>query len=180
MLASIEKCFALMEKYRMPDNIRAHSIVVKEVAILLADGINKNGAKVSLEKVITGALMHDIGKALCFNSPHDHAIKGMEICIQNGLYEIADIVEEHITLKSYDKRSPVSEKEIVYYADKRVNHDKIVSLEKRLEYLIDRYAMNQKGLENIIKQNFIRCREVEVKLFSYLQFDPEDIADMIV
>ena len=179
MLPSIEKCFELMEKYRMPDNIKAHSIVVKEVAILLAMGLIEKSSKISLDKVIAGALMHDIGKALCLNSPYDHALIGMEICIQNGLDEIADIVEEHITLKSYDKYTPVSEKEIVYYADKRVNHDKIVSLEERLEYLIERYAKNLKELEKMIRHNFIKCREVETKLFSRLKFFPEDISDLV-
>ena len=179
MLPSIEKCFELMEKYRMPDNIKAHSIVVKKVAILLAIGLIEKGLKISADKVIAGALMHDIGKALCLNSPYDHALKGMEICTHNGLDEIADIVEEHITLESYDRYSPVSEKEIVYYADKRVNHDEIVSLEERLEYLIKRYAKNQNELENMIRQNFIKCREVEIKLFSQLKFFPEDITDMI-
>ena len=123
MPPSIEECFELMERYRMPDNIKAHSIVVKEVAALIAAGLVEKGLNISFEKVIAGALMHDIGKALCLNSDYDHALKGMEICIQKGLNEIAEIVEEHITLKSYVKDSPVSEKEIVYYADKRVNHD---------------------------------------------------------
>jgi len=36
--------------------------------------------------------------------------------------------------------SEVNEKEIIYYSDKRVNHNEVVTLEKRLEYLIDRYT----------------------------------------
>lgn len=179
MRPSIEECFELMVKYGMPDNIKAHSIVVKKVASIIAVGLVEKGLKISIEKVIAGALMHDIGKALCFHSDYDHALKGMEICIQNGLNEIADIVEEHITLKSYLKDSPVSEKEIVYYADKRVNHDKIVSLGERLGYLIKRYAENQEELENKIRQNFIKCREVENKIFSWLKFYPEDIDALV-
>ena len=46
--------------------------------------------------------------------------------------EIADIVGEHVTLKSYDPVGFITEQEIVYYADKRVNHAAVVSLEERL------------------------------------------------
>lgn len=179
MVPSVGKCIELMGKYEMPDHIRAHSIVVKDVAVLLAFGHIETGSYISIEKIIAGALMHDIGKVLCLNSSCDHALKGMDICIRNGLDELADIVEEHVTLKSYDKDSPVSEKEIVYYADKRVNHDTVVSLDKRIEYLIERYAKKQEGMENMIRQNFIRCRDVETKIFSSLKFRPEDIAELV-
>jgi hypothetical protein len=71
-----------------------------------------------------------------------------------------------------------SEKEIVFYADKRVNHDKIVSLTERLDYLIERYGGNQKGLEDAIRMNFDLCKAVEKKLFTRLDFGPESLASL--
>jgi hypothetical protein len=56
-----------------------------------------------------------------------------------------------------------------------VNHDKIVSLEERLKYLITRYAKGQKLLIDAIKMNFEICRKVEKKLFSELDFPPESL-----
>ena len=82
-------------------------------------------------------------------------------------------------IKGFKKNNPIGEKDIIYYADKRVNHDEVVSLEKRLEYLIERYAKNQKTLHESIRQNFELCRKVENKLFSMLSFGPEDLYDMI-
>ena len=168
-----------MERYGMLDNIRAHSIVVEKIANVIAIGLQEAGAEISIEKVAAGALMHDIGKTLCLNSSDDHAVKGREICLQNHLDEIAEIVGEHISLKSYDQDSPVSEKEVIYYADKRVNHDKVVSVEERLEYLIRRYADGREGLSHLIRKNFEQWKEVEKKIFSRLRFEPEDLAGMI-
>jgi putative nucleotidyltransferase with HDIG domain len=162
----------------MLDNIKAHSLKVEQVARIIAQGLIKSGINISIEKVTAGALMHDIAKTMCLGSPEDHATMGMEICIDNSFTEIAEIVGEHIQLKSYNPDSEVNEKEIIYYSDKRVNHDEVVSLEKRLEYLLDRYAKNEKALVPRIEANFRKCREVEKKIFSYLDFSPEDLEEL--
>jgi HD superfamily phosphodiesterase len=62
MIPSAEKCFELMEKYGMPDNIKAHSIVVEKIAFIIARGNIDAGFDISIEKVIAGSLMHDIGR----------------------------------------------------------------------------------------------------------------------
>jgi uncharacterized protein len=169
----------LMEKYGMLDNIIAHSIVVEQVASLLARRLRQAGENVVLEKVMAGALMHDIAKTLCLRTKQDHAIKGEEICVDHRFFEIADIVAEHIVLVDYDPHDGVREKEIVYYADKRVNHDVVVSLEERLEYLLDHYGRNKESLRQLIRKNFSLCKEVETKIFSRLTFHPEEVGVMI-
>jgi uncharacterized protein len=179
MIPSPEDCYKIMEKYGMLENIRAHSSMVEKVASIIGRGIRETGYDISMEKVSAGALMHDIGKTLCLNSNTDHAEVGMEICIQNDFQEIAEIVVQHIRLKRYDSHGPVCEKEIVYYADKRVNHDAVVSIEERLEYLLDRYAKERKDLKHLIMLNFNQCRDVERKIFSRLDFAPPDLNRLI-
>jgi hypothetical protein len=73
----------------------------------------------------------------------------------------------------------VSEKELVYYADKRVNHDKIVSIEERIEYLLTQYGRNQEWIHQRIRDNFRQCKEVETKIFSKLSFNPEELAELL-
>jgi uncharacterized protein len=179
MIPSIDQCLALMAKYGMLENIKAHSIVVEKVASLLARGLRQAGQSVVLEKVSAGALMHDIAKTESLHTKEDHAKKGGEICLDHQLYEIADIVAEHIVLADFDPDHTVREKEIVYYADKRVNHDAIVSLDQRLEYLLDHYGRNEKPLCDLIQKNFSLCREVERKIFSVLPFRPDEVAFLI-
>jgi hypothetical protein len=129
--------------------------------------------------VAAGALMHDIAKEPCLHTGEDHAFKGMEICHNNQLYEIAEIVAEHVILRGFSPQKRIMEKEVVYYADKRVNHDKIVSLEERLKYLLDRYGRNRDDLCDRMLQNFELCKRVEEKIFSQLSFRPEDLLEMI-
>ena len=180
MIPSVKECFFFMEKYEMLENIRAHSIIVEEVANIIARGLIDVGADILIEKITAGALLHDIGKSLCLNTGNDHAAKGEEICFQNQLDEIAEIVREHITLESYEPGAAISEKEIIYYADKRVNHDSVVSLEKRLEYLLDRYGRNNEYLCGLIRENFQMCKNVERKLFKGLRFRPEALIEMVI
>ena len=167
-----------MEKYQMLHNIKAHSLVVANVAHLLARSLLNAGIMISLEKVIAGALLHDIGKTPSLKSGNDHSEIGRQICLDNNLEEIADIVGEHVRLKNYDLNGSYSEKEIVFYSDKRVNHDGIVSLEDRLAYILERYGRDNEERCRAIKTNFERCREVEKKLFGKLNFSADRLAEL--
>ena len=179
MIPSVEACFEFMARYEMLAHIRDHSIMVEKVASLIARGLHETGMDISFEIVRAGALMHDISKTLCLRSGKDHAAEGREICLENNLEEIADIVGEHVILRNYKLDRAINEKEIVYYADKRVNHDKIVSLEERLDYLMLRYGNNKEHICAAIKENFHLCRQVEKKLFARLNFKPEALAELI-
>lgn len=179
MIPSVDKCFELMERYGMLENIKAHSIMVEKVASVIAREIRKTGGDISMPVITAGALMHDIGKTPCLNTRADHAARGSEICLENNLDEIAEIVREHVIIECFDPDGDVSEKEIVYYADKRINHDKLVSLDERLEYLLVRYAEGNRRIEALIEENFLQCRKVEKKLFNLLCFRPEDLTGMI-
>jgi putative nucleotidyltransferase with HDIG domain len=179
MIPSAEECIELMDRYGMLDNIRAHSFVVEKVANRIAMGNIDAGCDISIEKVTAGSLMHDIGKTLCLDTKDNHAVKGKEICIQNNFSEIADIVDEHIILKSYEPEGSIRVREIVYYSDKRVNHNKIVSLDERLEYLLTRYAKGNKKISHLIINNFNVCKDVEKKLFARLDFRPDELSRII-
>lgn len=179
MIPSVGECLKFMDAYQMLDNIRAHSIVVERVARVIAEGLREAGVDLSLEKIAAGALMHDIGKTACLLTGGDHAAEGAQICRRHHLDEIVDLVAEHVRLKRYEPDAAIQEKEVIYYADKRVNHDRVVSLEDRLDYILRRYGHNQDHLGLRIRQNFEVCRRVEGKLFAKLGFGPEDLPDII-
>jgi len=62
--------------------------------------------------------------------------------LRNKYPQLAQVVRKHrYTAISHQKDKPVTwEEKLVYYADKRVMHDRIVSLKKRLEEAHKRYA----------------------------------------
>jgi putative nucleotidyltransferase with HDIG domain len=175
MIPSIETCLHLMNEYEMLGNIKDHSVVVARVAHLIARGLCDAGLNISVEKTTAGALIHDIGKTCSLYSGEDHSEIGEQICVKNNLHEIADIVAEHVRLRNYDLNGNCSEREIVYYADKRVNDDRIVDLEERLAYIIERYGRNHKELCRAIKKNFELCKKIEGKLFRKLDFTPNSL-----
>ncbi len=179
MIPSIATCFELMDKYHMLENIKAHSIVVTKVARVITVGLRNAGLDISIEKVVAGALLHDIGKTSSLGTGKDHSEIGRQICLENHLDETASIVAEHVRLKDYSPNGNYSEKEIVFYSDKRVNHDGIVSLEDRLTYILERYGKNKEGLCLAIRMNFELCKRVEKKLFKKLTFNPESLAALV-
>jgi uncharacterized protein len=176
MVPTIEECYVLMDEFRMLENIREHSIVVARVAEFIGTGLIKAGVAIALEKAIVGALLHDIGKTICLEHGGDHAQLGREICLERKLHEVADIVGEHVRLQDFRPEAKISEKEIVYYADKRVNHSAVVTLEERVRYILDRYGGNNNEVCRRIRANFAQCKLVEEKLFARLDCGPNDIA----
>jgi len=178
MIPSIEECYRFMDRYQMLAHIKAHSVVVARVARMIALGLQEMNRDISVLKTTAGALLHDIGKTPSLSSGGNHAKIGERICIENGFTEIAPIVAEHVILKNYSLNDADSEKEVVFYADKRVNHDKIVTLDEREAYILDRYGLGQKELCHRIRLNFRLCGQVEEKLFRKLKFSPESLMKM--
>lgn len=175
MIPSPIECLNIMDKYRMLDNIKAHSLMVARVAYLIGTSAALKAPHISVDLVLAGALLHDIGKTESLRNGGDHVEIGQKICRIEGLAEVEPIVAEHVVLKSFVKEGEITEKEIVYYADKRVNHDQVVSLKKRLEYILERYGCGNPKVEDLIIRNFNVCSQVEEKLFQYLEFEPSDI-----
>ena len=157
-------------------NIRAHSLMVARVARLLAAGLA--GSRLDMDLIVSGALLHDIAKTQCLNSNRNHALEGEEIVLKHGYNELAEIVAEHVVL---GRTTPgkIVEKQVVYYADKRINHDKVVSLDERLAYILDRYARNNPARHQAIMVNFGKCQVLEQEIFSRLDFLPEDVAALV-
>ncbi len=186
-IPSINQCLELHDRFEMFDNIRAHSSVVARVAGLLVDGLEKagktSGPLPDREEAVAGALLHDIAKTLCIKTGCRHAEIGRQICVELGYPELSEIVAEHVVLKNFRADLYASgifgTKEIVFYADKRVCHDQIVSLDGRLDYILGRYGDDNPAKELLIHQNFKQTLQFEKHLFSFLDFQPEEITNHI-
>lgn len=178
MIPAPEECFRLMDHYRMLPNIRAHSLVVARIADLLARAMpmRQGGAALDPDLAVAAALMHDIGKSLCLDNGEDHSRLGEEICLSHGFAELAPLVAQHVILDQASfPHGPLTEKELVYYADKRVNHDRIVPLSARLTYILERYGENDPARHAAILENFERCLVIESGIFEGLEFGPDEL-----
>ena len=170
---SVEECMKLIEEYEMLPNIVNHSIQVKNVSeAIYKHVIDKSNINVSL--LIASALLHDIAKT---ESIHEnkmrHDLLGGQILRDLGFDEIAVIVENHVIFTGYDDEGPLSEKEIIYYADKRVMHDKIVTIDIRVDDLEKRYGITDK-VKQLILDNKKFVLKLEAKIQRHMAINIED------
>jgi len=186
-IPTVRQCLAYMDDFAMYDNIRAHSLMVARVAATLLAGLQTSaGIRQPLPPaslVIAGGLLHDIAKTQCLQRNCRHAEVGEEICRDLGYPEIGEIVRDHVILSDYSidryRAGVFNARELVYYADKRVRHDVIVTLDSRLEYILERYGEGEPAREGMIVANFRRCQDLEECLFSFLDYLPEQLPDNI-
>jgi uncharacterized protein len=178
MIPTVAQCFRLMDEYRMLDNIRNHSIIVARIANLLGEELRQAGLRLELPLVVTAALLHDIGKTACLDNDRDHAAYGREICLRHGMTELAPIVGDHVRFRD-NPAGGFSEYDIVFYADKRVTHDQVVSLEERETYILERYGRNDPHRVEVIRAHCRSWRVVEERIFSRLGFTPAKLSGLI-
>jgi putative nucleotidyltransferase with HDIG domain len=181
-IPGIDTCVALMDQYKMLPNIRQHSLLVARIAELLAFRLGEQlppGQAPDQDLCINGALLHDIAKTPCLKDNCDHAATGADICRQQGYPEIAEVVACHVILQDFSleryRQGHFQAQDIVYYADKRVRHDAIVSLAERQEYILENYGGDDEWVQQGIRKNFRKCGQLEKALFSVLDFSPDQL-----
>ncbi len=173
-----EECFRLIHKMDMMDHIIDHSIMVSNVAQFICSKLLPHSPNLNLELTTTAALLHDITKTRSFETDEVHSETGGDLLTNLGYPEMGNIVRQHVVLDDYESKLQVSEQEIVNYSDKRVLHDTIVSLEKRLEYIKIKYGQNIEFKERIqsMRTNSF-C--LEKKIFGILKVPPDQLPDLI-
>ncbi len=169
-----EECLELMDQYGMLENIVGHSIEVARVALFLSKELNKRGQRIDLLLVEAASLLHDLTKTESFKTKEDHAWTGSELLKEIGYERVGEVVAQHIWLSHEVDPARVSEEEVVNYADKRVMHDRIVSLEERLADLRDRYGRDQRAIDYLGRMEKV-IQAIENKIFLILQIDPDDL-----
>ncbi len=151
-IPSLEKCEFLIKKYKMPENIKAHTKKVREIANFIAKKISENNFNVDLILVDRSALMHDLMKMHCIANNCRHAKEAESVLSKEGFSEFGKILRLHglDEVLEFDEKTPIEAK-IVWYADKRVNHAEKVSLKERYEYLKETYGKrNEQKMKEII------------------------------
>jgi len=168
-IPSAEFCLELLKRFGTYPHIIAHIKQVTKVALFLGRELEKQGIRLNISLIEAGALLHDIAKTYSIEHPGvDHAAKGAEWVRKLGYPAVAEIVASHVELP---EPIALDERAIVNYADKRVKHDQIVSLEERFEDLLARYGKTE-ARRRFIKRLYERTKEVERMIFKHLPFSP--------
>ena len=168
-IPSREECDELMAKYCMLPNIIAHSRQVMRVSLAITDNLKK-GVSINRNLVMAAALLHDITKTRSLRTREHHDQSGGELLRDLGFASVGEIVKQHVILLDFHPQDKLEEREIVNYADKRVMHDRIVSLAQRVEDLIQRYGATEE-IRNRIRLNERMVCAIEKKIADSMSMD---------
>jgi putative nucleotidyltransferase with HDIG domain len=168
------RCIEILKRRGIPQHVIVHSLQVERVATYLGTRLNEMGEELNLGVIQAAALLHDIAKIDGLRTGENHARAGGEVIRGMGFPRVAEIVEQHVMVPSVPGLLKVTEDELVNYADKRVMHDRVVTLEERFADLEDRYGKNSES-RVYIGNALERAREIERKIFRKLVIRPEDL-----
>ncbi|HVN72196.1 MAG TPA: HDIG domain-containing protein [Desulfomonilia bacterium] len=173
MIPSQAETYRLIRARRMPEHILRHSLMVRRVALVIGTWLNTSDFYVNLALVERASLLHDICKADCIGNGHDHALLGKELLCREGFATVGDIVGQHVRLNTWE----VGEAMVVNYADKRVMHDRVVSLNRRFLDLMDRYGTDEIRQERILLHHQ-KCLQIQDILLKSCKVDLESLVNL--
>ncbi len=138
-IPSRKQCLDILNKNKTPSNVVEHSKTVCKVAEDIADKLTKKGVSVNKDLVIAAALLHDIERL-----KDSHVAEGAKLLKSMGFPEVSEVIRKHslYNLEDPKKQPKTVEEKIVFYADKIVKGNKIVSLEERFEALEKTYNVD--------------------------------------
>ena len=168
-------CLRILHQQKVPLHIIRHCIRVSYLGFRIAQGLVLRGHDLDTDLVRAGALLHDVSKMKAIEKGGDHAEMGAEFLERLGLFKVADVVRQHVWLRHPDEGQwRPSEALIVNYADKRVMHTRIVSLDQRFMDLFKRYGKSPAAVEKI---NYLyhQTRQMEKRICLELGLRPENI-----
>ena len=177
-IPSKKDCYRLMCEMGMLDNIVAHCMQVCRVAMILTENLIAQGVQLNIDLIRAAALLHDITKTRSIKTQENHAETGGQFLTDRGYPEVGSIVRQHVRLDEYSNPITLGEAQIINYADKRVLHDKIVPLDKRLDYILGKYAKIPEHRERT-RWLWKKTREMEAEIFRTLSFSPQDLIQIV-
>lgn len=209
-LPTHKECQAIIEEHHVPPHIVKHSLTAAKLAVFLAQRLKEKGITVDVNLVDKACLLHDIVricniKELDFNR-FEQPVTAEDKAIWQQLrtkyketpheYAACDILKDKfpvlaLTIKKHryigildEKEKPNTwEEKLVYYADMRVMHDKIVPLKERLTEAHKRNALFH-GTE--AQSKIITAKvdpliySLEKEIFDEIGLTPLDITDEFI
>jgi uncharacterized protein len=173
MIPSRVETFRIIEDFCMPEHILRHSLMVGRVALVIGHWLKSSGFSMDLALIDRSSLLHDICKMDCIGTTKDHALMAEEFLCREGFTRVGEIVGQHVRLNSFD----VDEAMVVNYADKRVMHDRVVSLTRRFLDLMERYGKDDARRERILLHHQT-CMNIQDILYEGCKEDLEGLVNL--
>lgn len=193
----------IFDYWKTPQNIINHCKQVGNISLKIINAYIKKNRVLNSNLIYTASLIHDFAK-LCdvydlkkedrlnvtdeiwerwifLREKHkniDHADIAFNYLNKKGFTETAELIRMHNPEKiiTEAKNLNILENMIIFYADKRVKHEKIVDLKERFRDGRERYGQNNDPEKTLffdkIEEETIK---LEKRLFKDIDIEPEDI-----
>lgn len=183
-LPTRKQCLSMLKEHHVPPNILKHSLAVAKLAVFLSERLKEKGLPVDVALVDSACLLHDIFRICELEKSEAHEDAAYNLL--KGKYPVLALtVKKHrySALLDEKERPTTWEEKLVYYADKRVMHDRIVPLKQRLEEAHKRYATwRQAKVQPALDTNKIDrlIYKLEKEIFDKIDLDPLAVtADLV-
>jgi uncharacterized protein len=173
VIPSREETFRIIQACRMPGHILRHSYMVGRTALVIGTWLKSSGYFMDLALIERSSLLHDICKMDCIGTSQDHALMAKEFLCREGYPLVGEVVGQHVRLSSFE----VDEAMVVNYADKRVMHDRVVSLTRRFLDLMERYGTDDARRERILSHHQT-CLKIQDILYEGCNEDLEGLVNL--
>ena len=209
-LPTRKQCFELLSEYHVPMHILRHILAAAKLAVFLAKRLNEKGIPVNTELVEKACLLHDIARVCDFKeldySKFNQTVTQADkvkwkqlrteykgICHEEAAYEIlkgrypvpASVIKKHryMGMLNEQEKPETWEEKLVFYADMRIMHDKIVPLKQRLEEGHKRnvhfHGSAEQSRINTAKVDPL-IYKLEEEIFAKIGADPLEVTDEFI
>jgi putative nucleotidyltransferase with HDIG domain len=146
---SLVECLDWWAAWDLPENVRRHSKTVAQSAYHLAVMLRNKGVQVDPILTQRGGLLHDIDKISTLQQTGAHGQAGADFLEAQGYPALAEIVREHIMSSILHPKADqlAWEVKLVYFCDKLVEGDQLVTFDQRLDALSERYPHYRETME---------------------------------
>jgi uncharacterized protein len=160
-LPSPEEAIKILRECGCSAHVIRHCKAVAKLAVQIAEKCVNNGTHVDIELAQIGALLHDIGRAKTHGV--NHPIVGAEIARSLGLpSSLVSIIERHLGggISAEEAREfgwpegtyipKTLEEKIVTYADKLIEGERRVPIEKTVQKLKNRLGADHPSVRRML------------------------------
>jgi uncharacterized domain HDIG len=163
---SEEECYEIIKRANTPVKVINHCKQVAQLSCAMGSYLIRCGRQLNLELIRTAALLHDVARG----EPH-HAQAGARMLVNYP--EVANIVAEHMDI-CLNPEQLLTEKEIVYLADKLVLSDRIISLQARFSGPLEQHKDNQEVFSKI-RQRLSNAEIIQTRIEQLIKMPLHDL-----
>jgi len=154
-IPSAELCYQIQKWFHIQECIMKHSMKVAEVSLEIASALVHAGYSLNIKLILAAALLHDIAKG-----QKEHAKTGGKWIKELGYPEVAGVVAAHTDLPG-EAAEKLDERAVVFFADKLVKEDRVVSLGERFAASLEKFGKDEAVKQRILNRMKVAKRILE-------------------